>query len=226
MLDTAQTALHGASLAAIGITVIVIVIACVRPQLFKRVFQEFSERKYIVSVAVFMALLSGTVALITEPVNEVTYVSQNNKSTIYSVNPLDAPQDNTLEEIKVEEVPTITDIPFTHQHVNDATLPKGQTKLTRAGVVGKKQTIYMVTYKDTVEQSRSVKSEAVTVQPVTQITAVGTLVAPTAPAPVTTPANPYPQASEQKAAAPQAQKNNYRLDVCRNSQSWLCKQLR
>lgn len=70
---------------------------------------------------------------------------------------------------------TITQaIPFLKSEQKDNTLPKGETKISVAGVPGELKTTYKITYVNGVETKREKVSEVVTKQPVTQITLVGT----------------------------------------------------
>lgn len=89
-------------------------------------------------------------------------------------------------EEKIEKKTEV--IPFTTTTENDSTLTKGQTKLKQEGKNGTREITYKVIYKDGIESSREKVSETVTVQPVTQITLVGTYAPPPEPAPSPTPA--------------------------------------
>jgi hypothetical protein len=85
-----------------------------------------------------------------------------------------------------EEVREPVVIPFEITTVDDSNLAVGTTALSTAGVNGEKAIVHLVTYTDGIETGRLAVREEVTVQPVTQVTAVGTkqpvVVAP-APAP-------------------------------------------
>lgn len=99
-------------------------------------------------------------------------------------------------EVRTESVDA--PIPFTAESFEDASLPKGQTKVTTAGVDGVETTTYRVEYIDGVETKRVETAKSVTTQPITQVTAVGTYVAPAAPAPA-------PRTAPQQQAAPSTQ---------------------
>ncbi|KQR49739.1 hypothetical protein ASF87_07210 [Microbacterium sp. Leaf161] len=75
-------------------------------------------------------------------------------------------------------------VPFEAATVDDPQLDQGATALVSAGVNGVKVITYRVTMVDGVEVSREVVSEAVSVQPVNEVTAIGSK----APAPVAVPA--------------------------------------
>jgi hypothetical protein len=82
-------------------------------------------------------------------------------------------------------------IPFDSTTTDDATLAVGTTAIAVAGAHGEKVIVHLVTYTDGVETGRSVLREEITVQPITQVTAVGTkqpyVAPPPPPAPVPAP---------------------------------------
>lgn len=82
-------------------------------------------------------------------------------------------------------------IPFGTKTATSASLPKGTSSITTAGVNGVETKTYTVTYVDGVESTRVLKSDVVTTRPIAQVTTVGTYVAPPAPAaPAAPPAAP------------------------------------
>jgi hypothetical protein len=68
-------------------------------------------------------------------------------------------------------------IPFTSTTVEDATLAKGTSKITTAGVAGSKTLTYKVTYTDGKQTAKELVSTKVDKEPVTQVTSIGTHVA-------------------------------------------------
>ena len=75
-------------------------------------------------------------------------------------------------------------IPYTNSNVDDPTITKGQTKVTTQGVNGEKSiehTVTTYTPDDCKPNTDMVSKETVTLQPVNQVTAVGTYVAPPPP---------------------------------------------
>ncbi len=80
-------------------------------------------------------------------------------------------------------------IPFERTSVDDPALPKGQSKVTTAGVDGVETTTWRVTTTDGVETDRVEVGKEVTKTPVAEVTAIGSYVAPApvAPAPVAPP---------------------------------------
>ncbi|WP_460772143.1 G5 domain-containing protein [Microbacterium sp. GXF7504] len=95
--------------------------------------------------------------------------------------PTPTPVESTREETVVEE------IAFTESWVDDGGLPSGQTQVRTYGQNGEKTLTYTVHLVDGQEVGRELTSEVVTREPVTQVVANGTYVAP-APAPA--PAQP------------------------------------
>jgi len=75
-------------------------------------------------------------------------------------------------------VTTTIVIPFSKTTQNDASRTSGTSAVTTDGVDGVKAQIFKVTLVDGIEKSRDLISEEVTTQPVTEVTSVGTYVAP------------------------------------------------
>ena len=80
-------------------------------------------------------------------------------------------------------------MPFTETRVDDGALAAGQTQVRTAGQNGEKTLTYLVHLLDGQEVSRELISDVVTTQPVTQVIANGTYVAPPPP-PAPAPAQP------------------------------------
>lgn len=79
-------------------------------------------------------------------------------------------------------------IPFDTGSVDDPNLDVGTTALLTQGANGERVITYEVVYEDGVEVSRSVKSDKVGLQPVQEVTAIGTRQPPPPPAPEPVPA--------------------------------------
>jgi hypothetical protein len=84
-------------------------------------------------------------------------------------------------------VTSTTAIPFTTMSVPTPSLAKGTSRVTTAGKNGVRTTTFRVTLTDGKETGRQQTSQTVTTAPVSQVTSIGTYVAP-APAPVPAPA--------------------------------------
>ena len=92
--------------------------------------------------------------------------------------PTPTPVTTTREEIVTEA------IAFDQTTLEDANLPRGQTVISVGGQAGQRTLTYVITLVDGVETGRELKSDVVTVAPVTEVTAIGTYDAPVAaPAP-------------------------------------------
>jgi hypothetical protein len=75
-------------------------------------------------------------------------------------------------------------VAFERSTVEDATMAQGETRVTTTGKAGERTFTYRVTSIDGKETKRELVSDVITVEPVTEVTSVGTYVAPPpAPAP-------------------------------------------
>lgn len=231
LLDIAQTTLHSMSIMLFGLVIALVLIGASRPRLLQRFFHEFSERKYIFAFAAFTALLGGTIFVATEPVTQQTYVSENTKQPITIVESLESNKDSTQDIIETKDIEAVDVIAFSKETRNDPSLTAGQTRVAQTGKNGQQKTIYTVSYDKGAEVSRIVKSQSVIVQPQSEITIIGTLKQP-ANTPAAAPQS-VPQAQPENRTntpAPQAAQpnNDYYIGgkLCKNSNSWLCAQLR
>ena len=111
---------------------------------------------------------SNTVTL--EPVTEIIAVGTKVEST--SIPSEGAP---SLVEVKPELEVTTEAVAYDTIHQDDPDLLKGQTRVIRAGVAGERTILTEVTTVDG-KEVRQVKSNTVTLAPVTEIIAVGTKV--------------------------------------------------
>ena len=111
---------------------------------------------------------SNTVTL--EPISEIIVVGTKVEST--SIPSEGAP---SLVEVKPELEVTTEAVAYDTIHQDDPDLLKGETRLIRAGVAGERTILTEVTTVDG-KEVRRVKSNTVTLEPVTEIIAVGTKV--------------------------------------------------
>lgn len=68
-------------------------------------------------------------------------------------------------------------IPFVSSSVNDATLAKGITKVTIIGLNGSETLNYEITYKNGLQTDKKLLDTVIDIQPVNQVTSIGTYVA-------------------------------------------------
>lgn len=147
--------------------------ALIKPKhkIYVKNFGENVTRKHLskgfIPVLITIFILIG----VTAPSSSADQQSQTQQPSSSQSAP-QAPQPVT------KEVTETSVIPFTTQTKDDPSLPQGQTSVAQQGVNGQKTTIYEVTYFDGKETGRTVKSDTVTTQPVTQIVNNGTYVAP------------------------------------------------
>lgn len=87
-----------------------------------------------------------------------------------------------VNRVVVEDVTTTSEIPFGATEQEDASLYKGSSKVTTAGVPGVRTLVERVTTVDGQESGRETLSDEVTQAPVDQVTNVGTKARPVTPA--------------------------------------------
>ncbi|MDT0143225.1 G5 domain-containing protein [Microbacterium sp. PRC9] len=97
--------------------------------------------------------------------------------------PTPTPVASTRDEVVTEVVP------FTETRVDDGALPAGQTQVRTPGQNGERSLTYRVHLLDGQEVSRELISDVITTEPITQVIANGTYVAPPPP-PAPAPAAP------------------------------------
>ncbi len=162
----------------------------VKPYLLnKRMKQQFSRGKIfgigLASILVATFMLSAVMAA-TEPASvrqerekaELQSKQQKEKDAKLQVEKVKKAREAELSKPKITIVVEKQAIPFPVEEKEDTNLPKGQTKIVQIGQNGEQTTNYEITTVKGVETARIVKSQAVSVQSIAQITAVGTYVAP------------------------------------------------
>ncbi|WP_307452841.1 MULTISPECIES: G5 domain-containing protein [Microbacterium] len=92
--------------------------------------------------------------------------------------------------VATTQVSVVTPVPFERASVDDATIARGESRVTTPGVDGESTAVYRVTTTDGVETARVLVSESVTRAPVSEVTSVGTYDAPAPVAAVPPPAEP------------------------------------
>lgn len=101
--------------------------------------------------------------------------------------PTPTPKHTPVITTRDEAVPEA--VPFERTSVEDSARPQGQTAITTPGQNGQRTRTYRVTLIDGAETKRELVSDAVTVQPVTEVTSIGTYVEPAAPPPAAAPSS-------------------------------------
>jgi uncharacterized protein YabE (DUF348 family) len=105
-----------------------------------------------------------------------------------------------VSRVKAKTAVTAEEVPFKSETKESAELLKGEKEVTQAGAAGKVEKTFKLVLVDGREASRTLVSEAVTAQPVTEIITVGTKAKPVAPA-APAPAAPAPAAPARAASA-------------------------
>ena len=126
----------------------------------------------------------ATHPLPSQPVQRVAAVADAPAHTHRTSSPTPTPTPNPTPTpvVTTELVNETAPIPFTSTTVESATTANGTSSVTTAGVDGVETKTYTVTFTDGVETGRTLSSQVVTTPPVTQVTTVGTYVAPPPPA--------------------------------------------
>jgi cytoskeletal protein RodZ len=93
----------------------------------------------------------------------------------------DLSKQKPISTVETKEVTETQAVPFESTTQNDAAMASGTTNVSTTGVNGVRTIIYSVTYTDGKETARTEKSNTVTTPPVTQVTKIGTYVAPAVP---------------------------------------------
>lgn len=162
-----------------------------------------------VMIAGFVVMLIGTSASAASDIDTVSGAASISAPTVEasetkrSAAPSPKPTPvETEKEIAEESI-----VPFDAITVDDANSDVGISGISVGGQDGKRTTTYLVKYRDGVEVAREVLREEVTVQPVTEVTFVGTR-QPAPPAPAPAPAPPAP------APAPEGGCDSNYADAC------------
>lgn len=168
--------------------IIVGVIGLIKPSLYKKYLRKFASRKYIVLGTLALVIILAIGVTVFEPAS-VKQARLDKERAAQQAKQLEEQKAKEEEEAKnkesTKEVTETQSVDFVSETKDDNTLAKGQTKVVQEGQKGEKKVTYTVKYKGDTEISRTVKSEEVTKEPVNQVTANGTYVAP-AVAPATT----------------------------------------
>lgn len=133
-------------------------------------FRGLSMAGKVTTIAVASLLSYGMVASAASP--PTTAQPPSASSTSQSKTETAAPK------VEVKTVTTTSAIPFTSSTVKDSSLASGTIQTRTAGVDGVMTHTVKVTYTDGVETNRSEPIDTVTTQPIIEVKAVGTYVAP------------------------------------------------
>lgn len=171
---------------ALFAVMVVTVWGLIKPKLWRRFLRSRTTRKMIAISGFTLFVACGLIISATEPADvkqarlareraqkEASLVQKQQKQRTDTKQ--SAPK---IEKKEVEEKQAIT---FSKERKEDATLASGKTVITQTGKDGEKIVTYEITYTDGKETSKVYKREVVKTEPVTEITSVGTYIAPTTP---------------------------------------------
>ena len=181
-------AFWGALLALVAIVAAGVgVVALVRGQASRLGIRNRGTALAVVAAALCLVVVGGGASAATLPVPDrpaALLTAQDAATPAPKRTPVASPTPTDV----VTEVTEVVAVPFTATEVQDPNLDVGQVAVTTAGVDGQQTNTYRVTTRAGTEVAREVVSQVVTVQPVTQVTSIGTRQpAPVAPAPVADP---------------------------------------
>jgi hypothetical protein len=146
-------------------------------------FQKFKALSGMKKVALGVAVITilSTIGGATKPLTtNLTQKKIDSTGVLGSQTTNDKPKQKA-PVITTQTVTEEASIPFESTTVNTTSLSKGTSKITAVGVDGVSTLTYEVTYSDGIEIKRDLVSQITTKPPVTQVTSVGTYVAPPPP---------------------------------------------
>ena len=102
-----------------------------------------------------------------------------------AINGNPSPETNTsnqeakvVSDVTYKEVSESKAVPFEKTSVEDSSIAKGSSSITTSGMDGVKTTTYKVTLTNGIETARETISDLVTKAPISEVTSIGTYVAP------------------------------------------------
>ena len=125
------------------------------------------------SVGAKVAIGIGAFVAVGAVANAVESASTPAVAPSHSVSVVPSP---SLPLVSTKRLTTVVVLPFKRTTVDDSSLDKGQRRLATQGIAGKKTVVYELTLENDTEVSRRKVSEVITLQPVDEVTAVGTYV--------------------------------------------------
>jgi hypothetical protein len=194
MLDVVYYVVSFVTVLGLPLMALAIIFALVSPSHFNTKFNKSYTRKRIAGIGVASLLIAtigfGTVLAATEPESvKQSIVAQQawNAKAQQLKQEQEALQKADALKPVTKTVTSTENIPFQSIQQNSSTLASGKQQVSAHGVDGEHTITYQVTYVQGKETARKQVSDSVTKQPVTQITLIGTYVAP-APTPAPAPA--------------------------------------
>ncbi len=179
------------------IIVVLGICGLIDPQFMTNLFRKskLMSRKQI-SIPLIAIVIVGIVL--------ISAVAPNSTKTIHTQEASSNIANSTsAPKVTIKQITETQSIPFTTTNENDNSLDQGQTKVEQNGVDGVETQIYKITYANGIQISKTLMSQSVTTQPVNEVVAIGTYVAPppvstpsVAPAPAPSTSSCYPLSDE------------------------------
>jgi hypothetical protein len=158
----------------------------------RRTWMRFGSRRVAIGVtasaAAIILVTGGVTAALPRPV--VTSAAQVDTSVAQPAAATSSPRPSAertssptpTPTVVTTEVSVVTAVPFAKSTVEDGGIPLGESRVTTSGVDGESVAVFRVTTSGGVEVQRVLLRESQTRAPVTEVTSVGTYVAPPPPA--------------------------------------------
>jgi|GEM_PF-760796 len=160
-----------------------------KPHIVNKKLKSPLSRKRILAMGIVSIVITlfgfGSVMAATEPASVRASIAASALAAQKAQDALKAQQAQTAKQAAIDAAKPVTKtvteaqpIPFQSTTQNDSTLPSGQTKVSVAGVNGVNTITYLATFVNGTQTNKVQTSSQITTQPVTQVTLVGTYVAP------------------------------------------------
>ena len=130
------------------------------------------NRVGVVAIAIVGAIIFGNMAAALSPAPTNDPIESAIAPTAIAEESKKAASTEVKDEVVTES------IPFGKNSVESTSFNKGSSQVTTPGVNGQKTLTYSVTYTDGIETTRTLSKEEVTVNPITEVTTLGTYEAP------------------------------------------------
>jgi hypothetical protein len=164
-----------------------------KPHIVNNKLKSPLSRKRILAMGIVSIVITlfgfGTVMAATEPASVRASIAASALASQKSQDAIKAQQEQTAKQATIDAAKPVTKtvteaqpIQFQSTTQNDSTLPSGQTKVSVTGVNGVNTVTYLETFVNGTQTNKVQTSSQITTKPVTQVTLVGTYVAPTSTA--------------------------------------------
>jgi len=143
-------------------------------------FQKFKALSRLKKIGIGVAAITllGIAGSANQPNNANLNVQNTGSTGVLGTQTTDHKTQKNAPVITTQTETETQPIPFGATTVNTSSLPKGTSKITTVGVDGVSTLTYKITLSDGQQTSKELVSQTTTTPPITQVTSVGTYVAP------------------------------------------------